>query len=95
MDRKIESLLTEIERVGCELEGLSEAFGYLREGMENEGYQNRERIDEVRAVSFARRFPMYLAVYDVLTGGLKDMAEELYSRCAQIRAAAPRALAEK
>ena len=87
MDKRIDRALTEIERVSRDLQELSDAFWYLREGLEREGSQTKENFEEWKAYHFqVNRMSLYMSVYDVLTGNIPHLAEEIQSRSAELRA---------
>lgn len=54
------------------------AFEMLDECMENEGFQRNDcPIDEMRAIHFVRRFPMYLSAYRAICRSFDSVVAEL------------------
>lgn len=87
MDDKIDKALTALEGACCDLEELANAFRYLGEGLEDEGYQPESNFENYKAVWFCHRFPMYLSVYNILTANVPRIAKELQTTCEEIRTA--------
>ena len=87
MDKLLDKATTAIDTAACNLEELSDAFWYLREGFESEGYQHKTSFNDWKAISFAQRFPMYLSVYDVLINSVSRIVKELKKESAEILAA--------
>ena len=59
------------------LEETADAFRVLYEEMETEGYQTKEDFKEWKALSFARRFPLYLPTLNVLIRVLRQNISEM------------------
>ena len=87
MDKLLDKAATAIDTAVCDLEELSDAFWYLREGFESEGYQHKTSFNDRKAIAFAQRFPMYFSVYDVLIDDISRIVKELKKESMEILAA--------
>ena len=64
----------EDDMMHCRLSETREALSYIAECMEFEGYQRKEKFQDVKAIIFARRFP---AMLSTLLVDIRDMDNTL------------------
>lgn len=76
-DTKSNEKISLIESVLCYIEEDCEALLCLYDGLENEGRQSGEHIEDWRAIAMVRRMPMFLSVMNVIRRDLNRNVKEI------------------
>ena len=84
MEKDIRDAVVKVENIGGELQTVSEAFWVLEDIFEREGYQRPERFDQIKAVKFAKRFPLYMSLYALLTNTVDKLSRQLLAWCEEM-----------
>lgn len=88
MNKLLNEYSSEIDCCICELEDAICALRLLDEFFDQEGYQPEDQFENWKAISFAKRFPMYLYTFRTLTNGIARIVSDL--KAAQSKADAAR-----
>lgn len=68
---------SDLESISAYLEETLTAMSLLYDDLADEGYQNEENFDAVNAVIFARRFPSYLSLFNVIQRDFEKNVNDL------------------
>ena len=80
MNREVKSLFDAavlMDNAHAELCQIFDAMQLLDEGMEDEGFQPEDKLEEWRAVNFVKRFPLYLSLFRVICQDLHRVINEM------------------
>ena len=76
MNDKYKDFFQSAESIFIQLEGVTAAVVLLGESLEEEGWQPADKFDNIKAGAFIARFPMHLALFDIIQRELNRLTEE-------------------
>lgn len=77
LDISLYDAMADMDCTQASIEEVCAAFAVLREGMEEDGFQNDDSFDKAKGLAFARRFPMHLSTFNVICHRLEQITKEL------------------